>query len=74
MKSPIPFLAHGQILFFVWVILTEQKWVISRERRRADVGADEPAGLNSAMSCLSIGYTQRRRSSVRRAELSTAKS
>src|SRR5450759_5410956 len=33
MKSPDSSLAHGQGLFFVWVTLSEHKWVILRECR-----------------------------------------
>jgi hypothetical protein len=30
-------LARGQMVFFVWVTLTEHKWVILAERRRSVV-------------------------------------
>jgi hypothetical protein len=33
MISLAPFLALRQIVFFVWVSLSEQKWVILAERR-----------------------------------------
>ena len=33
MISALRFLARGQNVFFGWVILSEHKWVISRERR-----------------------------------------
>jgi hypothetical protein len=33
MKLPVSSLARGQGLFFAWVILSEHKWVTSRERR-----------------------------------------
>ena len=29
-------LARGQVLFLMWVTLSKQKWVISRERRSID--------------------------------------
>jgi hypothetical protein len=32
MISLAPFLAPGQIVFFVWVTLSEHKWVILAER------------------------------------------
>jgi hypothetical protein len=36
-------LARGQIVFFVWVSLSEQKWVILGERRSRCVPARKPA-------------------------------
>jgi hypothetical protein len=37
MISLAPFLALRQIVFFVWVSLSEQKWVILAERRGCPV-------------------------------------